>query len=130
ARANIREGIVPALMERELGLQQKLAATAERQARLLITEATETQAITLKQETEKLLTQYEEVETEIRASSPRYASLMQPQPLSANAIQQQVLDADTLLLEFALGDERSYVWAVTADRKSTRLNSSHDQISY
>jgi CHAT domain-containing protein/Tfp pilus assembly protein PilF len=113
ARANIREGVDHALTERERTLQQKLDATAERQARLLVSEATGAQATTLKQETEKLLTQYEEVETEIRASSPRYASLMQPQPLSANAIQQQVLDADTLLLEFALGDERSYVWAVT-----------------
>jgi CHAT domain-containing protein/Flp pilus assembly protein TadD len=113
ARANIREGIAPALIERERTLQQKLDATAERQARLLVSDTTESQDKALKQETEKLLAQYEEVETEIRASSPRYAALMQPQPLSANAIQQQVLDANTLLLEFSLGDERSYVWAVT-----------------
>jgi CHAT domain-containing protein/Tfp pilus assembly protein PilF len=113
AHANIREGIAPLLMERERMLRQKLDATAERQARVLVSETTEAQATNLKREMERLLTQYEEVQSEIRASSPRYASLMQPQPLSSNAIQQQVLDEETLLLEYALGDEKSYVWAVT-----------------
>jgi CHAT domain-containing protein len=53
------------------------------------------------------------VQAEIRSRSPRYAALSQPQPLSLRAVQQQVLDDDTLLLEYALGDERSYVWVVS-----------------
>ena len=60
-----------------------------------------------------LTTEYQEVEAEIRATSPRYAALTQPQPLSLAEIQQQVLDPDTLLLEYALGEERSYLWAVS-----------------
>src|SRR6185503_742189 len=50
---------------------------------------------------------------ERRIKSPHYADLTMPQPLSLSQIQQQVLDSDTLLLEYALGDERSYLWAVT-----------------
>src|SRR5262249_38147223 len=42
-----------------------------------------------------------------------YAALTQPSPLSLKEIQQQVIDSDTLLLEYALGDEKSYLWAVT-----------------
>jgi CHAT domain-containing protein len=38
--------------------------------------------------------------------------LTQPQPLSLKEIQ-QLLDEDTVLLEYALGEERSYLWAVT-----------------
>jgi CHAT domain-containing protein len=38
--------------------------------------------------------------------------LTQPQPLSAKQIQ-RLLDKDTLLLEYALGEERSYLWAVS-----------------
>jgi CHAT domain-containing protein len=34
--------------------------------------------------------------------------------LTISAIQQQVLDADTLLLEYSLGTERSYLWAVSS----------------
>ena len=113
ARGNIREGVSPALLARERGLEQRLDAAAERQARLSGVEHSEQQATLLKSETEKLLSQYQEVEAEIRASSPRYAGLTQPQPLSLSEIQQQVLDSDSLLLEYSLGDEKSYVWAVT-----------------
>src|SRR5262249_49414785 len=113
ARANIREGVAPALLERERSLQQKLDATAERQARLASGNHSVQEVSVLKNETEKLLTEYQEVETEIRASSPRYAALTQPSPLSLKEIQQQVIDSDTLLLEYALGDEKSYLWAVT-----------------
>ena len=42
-----------------------------------------------------------------------YAALTQPHPLTAREIQEQVLDSDTILLEYALGEERSYLWAVT-----------------
>lgn len=113
ARANIREGVDSALLERERALQQKLDATAERQARLLNGDQTEEEARVLKRETETLLIQYQEVEAEIKASSPRYAALTQPVTLSLKEIQQQLLDSDTLLLEYALGDEKSYLWAVT-----------------
>ena len=58
---------------------------------------------------------YQEVETQIKQQSPRYATLVQPQPLSLDNIQAELKDADTLLLEYALGEERSYVWAVTSN---------------
>ncbi|MGH9799472.1 MAG: CHAT domain-containing protein, partial [Blastocatellia bacterium] len=45
---------------------------------------------------------------------PRYAALAQPQPLTAEQIQ-KLLDEDTLLLEYALGEKRSVLWAVTSD---------------
>ena len=112
-RANIREGIAPALLERERTLQRTLDATAERQARLLNNNHREEEGASLKSETEKLLSQYQELEAEIRANSPRYAALTQPEPLSLEEIQQQVLDSETLLIEYALGDEKSHVWAVT-----------------
>src|SRR5262249_54520 len=56
--------------------------------------------------------EYQEVEARIRAASPRYAALTQPQPLGLVEIQ-QLLDEETLLLEYALGDERSYMWVVS-----------------
>jgi CHAT domain-containing protein len=54
-----------------------------------------------------------QLELEIRGKYPRYATLMFPQPLKPTEIQ-KLLDPDTLLLEFSLGEERSYVWSVTA----------------
>ncbi len=115
ARADIRQGVDLALLERERSLQQLLDAKAERQTRMLSGKHTEQQAAEMKAEIERLLIQYQEVQSQVRASSPRYAALTQPQPLSLRQIQQEVLDSDTLLLEYALGDEHSYLWAVSSD---------------
>jgi CHAT domain-containing protein len=40
--------------------------------------------------------------------------LTQPAPLGLSEIQNAVTDDSTLLLEYSLGEERSYLWAVTA----------------
>ena len=114
ARADIRQGVAPELLQRERALQQRLDASAEQQARLSSGSHTDEEMAALKKETERFLIQYQEVEGEIRTNSPHYAGLTQPVPLSIKEIQQQVVDSDTLLLEYALGDERSYLWAVKA----------------
>ena len=77
------------------------------------------QSIAAAKELSELARQYQEIEAQIRAARPRYASLTQPQPLSVAEIQRQVLDADTLLLEYALGPDHSYLWAVTPDSVSS-----------
>ncbi|AFZ24599.1 hypothetical protein Cylst_2375 [Cylindrospermum stagnale PCC 7417] len=113
ANADIRQGVAPKLLSQERDLQQQLDALEKRQIELLTGKYTEAQSQALKKESEVLLEQYRQVQTQIRATSPRYAALTQPQPLTLAEIQQQVLDDDTLLLEYSLGTERSYLWAVT-----------------
>lgn len=113
ARADIRQGVDPSFLERERSLQQILNAKADRQVRLLTRKHTEEEAAALSREINGLSTQYTELQALIRGSSPHYAALTQPQPLTVPQIQQEVLDPETLLLEYSLGDERSYLWAVT-----------------
>src|SRR5205085_8767910 len=74
---------------------------------------TEEQANAIAKEIDTLTTEFQQVEGQIRQTSPRYAALTQPQPLTLKEIQTQVLDSDTVLLEYALGTDRSYLWAVT-----------------
>lgn len=112
ARADIRQGVEPKLLERELSLQNRLNDRTERQLRLLNGKHTDEQSTAASREIEALKTEYQQVEAEIKAKSPHYAALTQPQPLSAEQIL-QLLDKDTLLLEYSLGDDRSYLWAVT-----------------
>ena len=45
--------------------------------------------------------------------------MTQPLPLSLKDIQTRVLDSETLLLEYSLGEERSFLWAITQDSIST-----------
>jgi CHAT domain-containing protein/Flp pilus assembly protein TadD len=120
-RANIRQGISRELRERERSMQQTLNDKADRQARLLSGKHTEEEAADLAKEIQDLTTRYDQVKAQIRAESPHYAALTQPKPSSLKEIQ-QLLDDDTLLLEYALGGERSYLWAVTrAGLKSYEL---------
>ena len=113
ARAEIREGVDAVLLERERLLQQQLNATASRQMRVLSGPHTDERAASVSKELEALLIQYQEVQAQIRIKNPRYAALTQPQPLALREIQQEVLDDNTVLLEYVLGGESSYVFAVT-----------------
>jgi hypothetical protein len=74
-------------------------------------------------ELRRLKAAYDDLQAQITIRNPRYATLVQPQPLSVRDIQQQVLDNRSILLEYALGDENSYLWALTRE-KSDELCSS------
>lgn len=113
ARANIRHGVEPALLERERTLQQQLNGKEQYRLRLLNSRQTEEVIKTAHQEVNALLAEYQEVQAQIRTRSPRYAALTQPRPLSLKQIQQELLDQHTVLLEYSLGEERSFLWAVT-----------------
>ncbi|MGH9938360.1 MAG: CHAT domain-containing protein, partial [Blastocatellia bacterium] len=112
ARADISEGIDAKLLERERSLQQQINAGAEYQFRLLNDKHTREQMETVKRDLDARIDELREVEANIRKTSPRYAELKYPRPLSLPEIQ-QMLDSETLLLEYSLGEERSYLWAVT-----------------
>ncbi len=108
-----REGADAALLAREQALRRRVHLKAFDRERLLGGKHTEAQATDTAKELEDLTDQLSAVEAQVRASSPRYAALTQPQSLKAAAIQGQLLDEDTVLLEIALGERRSWLWAVT-----------------
>lgn len=119
ARADIRQGVDASLLQHERSLQQALMEREERYSKLLTGTHTNEQLAGAETEIGKTKTEYQQVQAQIRASSPRYAALTQPQPLSLDEIQKEVLDSGTILLEYALGDERSYLWAVTSNSLAT-----------
>lgn len=113
AHAEIRQGVDPLLIERELTLRHTISDKAERQMRMLSGRHTEEQATAAAREMDALTTEHEQIQSRIRETSPRYAALTQPVPLGLKEIQQRVLDDGTLLLEYALGEQKSFLWAVT-----------------
>ena len=119
ARADLRQGVEPQLLERERDLQQRLNARAERQSRLLRSKPSTEEVTELQREIATLTAEFRDVQTQIRRSSPRYAALTQPIPLESSEIQRDLLDPDTVLLEYSLGERRSFLWAVT----KTSINS-------
>ena len=128
ASAEIRQGVDPSLVERERILRQTISDKAERQMRLLSAKHGEDEATTAAKEIEALTTDYEQLQAQIRQTSPRYAALTQPVPLSLKEIQSQLLDEDTVLLEYAMGEDRSFVWAITPASINSFELPKHDEM--
>jgi len=110
ARADIRQGVDESLLESERKLLRKINDKAQ----LLMQAKTPEQTDALKKEISQLENDYERAQAAIRRASPNYSALTQPQPLKLGDIQSQ-LDADTLLLEYALVEDRSYLWVIGRD---------------
>ncbi|HKQ77313.1 MAG TPA: tetratricopeptide repeat protein [Blastocatellia bacterium] len=108
SRDDIRHGVDGALLNRERSIAWQINAKAQQLAQ----RPTPEQAATLNSEISQLEDEYQQAQTAIRRASPRYEALARPQPLTLPEIQLQ-LDEKTLLLEYALGAERSYLWAMT-----------------
>lgn len=118
ARLNIRRGVDAELLAKEDQLQQRLNQKAEQQMRLLSGKGNPQQAMALKEEIEVLLAQFEEVKAAVREESPLYAALTQPRQFRLAELQKE-LDQESLLVEFSLGTDRSYAWAVTDNSVSS-----------
>ncbi|MDJ0590449.1 MAG: CHAT domain-containing protein, partial [Pleurocapsa sp. MO_226.B13] len=116
ATANIKEGVAPQLLAQEKSLQGQLNAIEEQRLEIYNNpDSTPEQKTDIKQKHQTLLKEYQELQNEIRKESPKYADLKYPQPLTLEQVQQQILDEDTVLLQYSLGEERSYLWVVTKE---------------
>ncbi len=115
ARVNFRWGVDSVLLERERELQLRLNTKAERRIQLLTNKADPKELAEIEKQIDALVSEYQRLQGQIKASSPRYAAFVHPAPFTLKQIQEKVLDEDTLLLEYALGEERGFVWAVTTN---------------
>ncbi len=109
---DVQQGVNPALIKRERQLKQQIDVTSERLDRMASASQSPAEAEELAEELRKLSADYDQVQAEIRSRSPRYAALSQPNPLNLAEVQQRILGEETLLLEYSLGEERSFLWAV------------------
>jgi len=127
AQVDIHTGVDPALLGQERSLRESLQSKTDRRIRLLSGQHTEAQLTSINQEISKLAGEYQEIEDEIRIKSPQYAALTQPRSLKTAEVQ-RLLDPETTLLEYALGEQHSYVWVVTAKNLTWRELAGRAQI--
>ncbi|MGH6693276.1 MAG: CHAT domain-containing protein, partial [Gammaproteobacteria bacterium] len=109
----IREGVDPALLQREESLRQRINVVESSRVRALTGKPDPQQLAAIERELDGLFRDYQQLQADIRVRSPQYAAISQAEAFRIDEIQ-QALDPDTVLLEYLLGDERSYVWAVSS----------------
>lgn len=112
--ADIRKGADPALIDRERRLRDRVNVLDRNRFNLQAEVKPDRRKLDeVERQLEQTLEEYSRVQADLRASSPSYAALTQPQPLSVAEIQGQILDGQALLLEYSLGESRSFLWVVT-----------------
>ncbi len=113
ARVDIRQGVDINLLEQEREFAQSLMTKkAERAALLKLPKKKREDIDHLDREILALTVFQEQAKAAIKRASPQYAALVYPSSIGLTEIQ-HMLDSNTLLLEYALGEERSYLWVVS-----------------
>jgi CHAT domain-containing protein/tetratricopeptide (TPR) repeat protein len=128
ARADIRRGVDPDLLESERQLQKLLGDSAARLSEALRGEEGQAEVEASRRKLELMKEEYRGVQSRMRRESPRYAALTQPEPATVDELRSQLLDEDTVLLEFYLGQPRSFLWALTRSGLSTHALPPREEI--
>jgi CHAT domain-containing protein/predicted negative regulator of RcsB-dependent stress response len=115
SRTDIRQGVDSRLLDLERAQIAQLREKRWQLQTLAGRKHSKEEQNALERELQTLRRSFDETQGEIRKRSPQYAALTQPQPLKLSEIQ-QLLDDNTILLEYALGEEQSYLWVVTPDK--------------
>ncbi len=126
SNADIRKGVDLQLLSKERNLQAELDVAETQRVNVLSANPTPTQAAAVDKQVSELLKQYQDLQAQIRTTSPQYAALTQPQALTLAQIQ-KLLEPDTVLLEYSLGEKRSYLWAVTSNSGVAEFRYENDE---
>ncbi len=117
---DIRKGIDPALLARERDAEDGMQAAAYELERLSANASGERREA-LQKVLDEANAQLDQARAKERESNPRYAELMRPLRLDLDDIRQQLLDDDVSVLEYWLGNERSYVWMISRDELDVQV---------
>jgi CHAT domain-containing protein len=130
---NLLSNVDPELSAKERSLRQLLQVKEDERVSLLAKKSDEDQKHqleTLDAELERLDAEYKNVLATISARYPAYEQITQPHSWDLRRIQEEVIsDNDTVLLEYLLGSEKSYVWVVTRTSITSHELPSREAIS-
>ena len=115
SETNLSRGIDADLLSQRRDVQQRLSARSAFQLKLLSGPHDEAAARAAEKSLQEILIELGTLDTRIRLANPHHATLTAPPMLTADEIRQMV-DHETLLLVYALGESASVLWSVTPDR--------------
>lgn len=116
ARIDVDSGIPPALKQRERATHSRIAWIQKHLIEGYSQPSPDkTRIARLEEELERLDAERQQLDMEIRQKHPQYADLKYPVPAGLKTIQ-SLLDEQTVLLEYALGKDNSFLFAVTRDQ--------------
>ncbi len=111
AKVNFRQGIDANLLEKLKDFQAESNDLYNSRQRLLSEDSKPEQIAKITDQINDLNLKIQNLNIEIRRTNPKYSDLTEGKTISANEIQ-NLLDEETVLLEYKLGERRSFLWVV------------------
>jgi CHAT domain-containing protein/tetratricopeptide (TPR) repeat protein len=115
SRADLRRGAAPELLGGERELRGLLRSQAQYEMELSFSGRDSTEIKEVAAQIDQLRSEYQEIQARLRDQNHHSLSFARSVPVDLAQIQNQLRGEDTMLLEYALGDQRSYLWVVTRD---------------
>jgi CHAT domain-containing protein/tetratricopeptide (TPR) repeat protein len=116
SKADLREGATAELLKREREVNGLFRLLAQYEYDLSLSnkpDSTELAGIT--KQMDELRAEHQDIQAKLRAQNPKQLSVARLELQDLEEIQKALQRADSMLLEYSLGEERSYLWAITSD---------------
>ncbi|HJZ99007.1 MAG TPA: tetratricopeptide repeat protein, partial [Candidatus Solibacter sp.] len=113
ARVSLAENTDSELATREQTLRRSLNDLAAQRTALFRTKSPADRVAALEKGIDAAWTDYQAARAKLAAADPQAVDFTEAATLGLNEVQREALDPDTLLLEYSLGEQHSYVWAVS-----------------
>ncbi len=112
AKVDFRQGVDAKLFAEQKNLQKQLNDKYSRRETLLSNKARPEQITNINAEINDLSIKMQNLNIRIRRENPKFADLTEGKTIAASDIQ-KLLDDETVLLNYRLGEKRSFLWFVT-----------------
>ena len=100
------------LVEREREIRNLLSLKTDKLSDLLGGNGEQAEISETEKETGQLENELEEIRAQLKQNSPVYSAVKNPAPFEISDFQERILDENTVLLEFSLGEKASYLWKI------------------
>lgn len=114
AGADVRADVDPALVADERAAQTALDDAGAVVSRLLGTDAPAESIARARTALATATERWDRAHARVLRASPAYAALVQPEAASVATVQHELVDDDTVWLQYQPGSPRSWLWAITA----------------
>lgn len=116
SQRELRRGATSELLRRERDVNASFRMLAEHAYDLSLSKSKNaTELAEIAKRSDRLRAEYQEIQAKLRAQNPKQPSIAPLEMKDIEQIQKELQAANAMLLEYSLGDERSYLWAITSD---------------
>jgi CHAT domain-containing protein/Tfp pilus assembly protein PilF len=113
SRTKLQSGVANELLDRERKLTGLLRVYSQYRMNLSLERKETAEIAEVDNQILKLRADYQQLQAELRQQQPRLFSAEHSPALNLRQIQNELLNSETILLEYSLGESRSYLWVIT-----------------